>query len=200
MDCILQIAKRTVSRISGRNEGGQALIEFTAVVLMLIVLIFGAIDFSRAIYMRQLLVNLSRETANLEARGVGSTTPEIMTNALNATVLESSPLTLNCTNGMVIVTAVTNFVNNSGTASTASYTISHQFHLGTLGTFQSAVGTGPNTTASLPNTGILPANRTVFVAEIYYRFTPVTPVGKMIKLVNGLLPDHFYDAAYFSAL
>ena len=197
MNRILQIAKRTVSRISGRNEGGQALIEFTAVVLMLIVLIFGAIDFSRAIYMRQLLVNLSRETANLEARGVGSTTPEIMTNALNATVLESSPLTLNCTNGMVIVTAVTNFVNNSGTASTASYTISHQFHLGTLGTFQSAVGTGSNTTASMPNAGILPANRTVYVAEIYYKFAPVTPVGKLLNLV---LPDHFYDAAYFSAL
>src|ERR1017187_2941901 len=201
MDCILQIAKRTVSRISGRNEGGQALIEFTAVVLMLIVLIFGAIDFSRAIYMRQLLINLSRETANLEARGVGSTTPEIMTNALNAAVLESSPLTLNSTNGMVIVTAVTNFVNNSGTASTASYTISHQFHLGTLGTFQSAVGTytGSNkfNQATLPNVGILPANRTVYVAEIYYKFAPITPVGKLLKLA---LPDHFYDAAYFSAL
>src|ERR1017187_9522321 len=204
MNRILQEIKRTVSRVSRRGESGQALIEFTLVTVMLIVLIFGAIDFSRAIYMRQLLVNLSRETANLEARGVGSTTPEIMTNALNATVLESSPLTLNSTNGMVIVTAVTNFVNKVGTVSTASYTISHQFYLGTLGTFQSAVGTytGSNkfNQATRPNTGILPANRTVYVAEIYYKFTPVTPVGKLIKLANRLLPDHFCDAAYFSAL
>jgi Flp pilus assembly protein TadG len=197
MNCILQRAKRTVSRVSGRGESGQALIEFTLVALLLIVLIFGAIDFCRAIYMRQLLINLSRETANLEARGVGSTTAEIMTNALNAAILESSPLTLNSTNGMVIVTAVTNLTTVVNKKSTATYTISHQFHLGTLGTFQSAVGTGSNTTASLPNTGILPANRTVYVAEIYYKFAPITPVGKLLNIV---LPDHFYDAAYFSAL
>src|ERR1039458_4808607 len=112
MNRILQRAKRTVSRISGRGEGGQALIEFTLVALLLIVLIFGAIDFCRAIYMRQLLINLSRETANLEARGVGSTTAEIMTNALNAAIQEASPLTLNSTNGMVIVTAVTNYTRS----------------------------------------------------------------------------------------
>src|ERR1022692_341779 len=122
MDCILQIAKRTVSRISGRNEGGQALIEFTAVVLMLIVLIFGAIDFGRAIYMRQVLINLSRETANLEARGTGSTTKEIMTNALSAAIQEALPMALNSSNGYVVVTAVTNFG--------AHFSISQQYNAG----------------------------------------------------------------------
>jgi Flp pilus assembly protein TadG len=201
MNRILQKIKRTVSRVSGRGEDGQALIEFTLVTVLLIVLIFGAIDFSRAIYMRQVLINLSRETANLEARGVGSTTAEIMTNALNAAIQEASPLTLNSTNGMVIVTAVTNYTNVVKKQSTATYTISHQFWLGTLGTFQSAVGTytGSNkfNQGILPNTGILPANRTVYVAEIFYKFSPITPVGQLIKVI---LPAQFYDVAYFSAL
>jgi Flp pilus assembly protein TadG len=196
MNRVFQRTKQAVSRIPRRGESGQALIEFTFVTLLLIVLIFGTIDFCRAIYMRQLLVNLSRETANLEARGTGSTTAEIMTNALNSMITEALPLSLNSTNGMIIVTAVTNF-NNKGTA---SYTISHQFHLGTLGTFQSAVGNGVSATAKLPNTSMLPAFRTVFVAEIYYKFAPITPVGKLIKLINGALPTQFYDAAYFSTI
>ncbi len=91
---------------------------------MLMVLIFGAIDFGRAIYMRQVLINLSRETANLEARGTGSTTQEIMTNALSAAIQEALPLALNSSNGYVVVTAVTNFG--------AHFTISQQYNSGTL--------------------------------------------------------------------
>ena len=167
--------------------------EFALVTVILMVLIFGAIDFCRAIYLRQVLVNLSRETANLEARGTGSTTIDIMTNALNAAILEAKPLGLSSTTGMVIVTAVTNF----GTG----FTISQQYKSGTLAGAISRVGSSTNrgNTATLPKTGgsILPANRTVYVAEIYYRFFPITPVGHFIKAV---LPTQFYDAAYFSAL
>jgi Flp pilus assembly protein TadG len=200
MNHILQRTKQTVSRFFWRDEGGQALIEFTLVTLLLIVLIFGAIDFCRAIYLRQLLVNVSRETANLEARGTGSTTAEIMTNAMNSMLTEALPLVLNSTNGTIIVTAVTNFNNVVNKKSTAAFTISHQYQQGTLLNAKSAVGTFTGTNnfnpATLP-TGILPAHRTVYVAEIFYKFTPITPVG---KLINHLLPTQFYDAAYFSTL
>lgn len=187
-----QKAKRTVSRIFWRSENGQALVEFSLITVALLVLIFGAIDFGRAIYLRQLLVNLSRETANLEARGSGSTTQDIMTNALGAAIQEGLPtLNLNSVTGMVIVTAVTNFGKG--------FRISQQYTAGTLAGATSRIGKGSNTTATLPSTGasILPANRTVYVAEIYYQFFPITPVGNFIKAV---LPKEFYDAAYFSAL
>ncbi len=128
MNHIFQKTKQTVARISWRGESGQALIEFAVASVMLIVLIFGVIDFCRAIYLRQVLVNLSRETANLEARGSGTTTMDIMTNALNAAITEALPLALNSSTGMVIVTAVTNF-NSKGTA---QYTISQQYTAGSL--------------------------------------------------------------------
>jgi Flp pilus assembly protein TadG len=191
-----QKAKRTVSRIFWRSKSGQALIEFTGVIVLLLLLIFGAIDFCRAIYLRQVLVNLSRETANLEARGTGTTTQEIMTNALNAAIQEALPLALDSSNGMVIVTAVTNNFGSGKKGSTAGFVISQQYTAGTLGA-SSAIGTGNNNPAWLPVTSILPSNRTVYVAEVYYHFTPITPVGKFI---NAALPKQFYDVAYFSAL
>jgi Flp pilus assembly protein TadG len=198
MNPIFHKAKRTVSRISWRGESGQAIMEFAAVVVMLMVLIFGAIDFCRAIYLRQEMVNLSRETANLEARGAGTTTMEIMTNALAAAILEAQPLGLNSSTGMVIVTAVTNVYGKGGTV---SYTISQQYTAGTLAGAQSRIGTSTNVgnAAVMPSTGgtYLTSNRTVYVAEIYYQFFPITPVGNFIKAV---LPTQFYDAAYFSSL
>jgi Flp pilus assembly protein TadG len=193
MNRAYQKTKRTVSQIYWRGESGQALVEFSLITVILLVLIFGAIDFCRAIYLRQVMINLSRETANLEARGTGSTTQDIMTNALNAAITEGTPLNLNSVTGMVIVTAVTNFG--------AHFTISQQYKAGALGGATSRIGTVTNTgnTATLPETAaaILPANRTVYVAEIYYEFFPITPVGNFIKAV---LPKQFYDAAYFSAL
>jgi Flp pilus assembly protein TadG len=193
MSRTFQKAKRTLSRIFWRSENGQALVEFSLITVALLVLIFGAIDFGRAIYLRQVMINLSRETANLEARGSGSTTQDIMTNALNAAIQEGLPtLNLNSVTGMVIVTAVTNFG--------AGFRVSQQYIAGTLAGAASIAGpNGSNTTAHLPSTAasILPANRTVYVAEIYYEFFPITPVGNFIKVV---LPKKFYDAAYFSAL
>ena len=193
MNRLLRRTTRTARQIPWCNENGQALVEFAVVTVILIVLIFGAIDFGRAIYMRQVLINLSRETANLEARGTGSTTMEIMTNALGAAIQEALPMALNSSNGYVVVTAVTNFG--------AGFTISQQYNAGSLPGATSRVGTSTNrgNTAALPSTSvsILPANRTVYVAEVYYKFVAITPVGNFIK---GILPKQFYDAAYFSAL
>jgi Flp pilus assembly protein TadG len=191
MNRVFRKADRTASRISGSSESGQALLEFSLVAVILIVLLFGVIDFCRAIYLRQVLVNLSRETANLEARGSGTTTQQIMTNALNAAILEAQPLALNSSTGMVIVTAVTNF--NKG------FIIAQRLSSGSLPGAVSRVGTKVGGTATLPKTAgsILPANRTVYVAEIYYKFVPITPVGHFFK---GVLPSQLYDAAYFSAL
>jgi Flp pilus assembly protein TadG len=192
MNRIFLKAKRMTS-VQWRDNSGQAVMEFSLVATMLIVLAFGVIDFSRAIYLREVLINLSREAANLEARGTGSTTGEIMTNALNATLLSASPLSLNSSTGMIIVTAVTNFGGG--------FHISQQIKSGTLVGAVSKVGSAVNGTATLPTIkgggSFLPANHTVYVAEVFYKFTAITPVGNFFK---GVLPTQLYDAAYFSAL
>jgi hypothetical protein len=186
-----QKTKRIVSRFPWRGESGQAFIEFTLVVCILMALIFGAIDFCRAIYMRQLLINLSRETANLEARGVGTTTQDIMTNALSAAVLEALPsLALDGANGKVIVTAVTN-PNGAGPR------LSLQYHTGSLPDSDSRLGSTIGAAPTYWPNGISTTNRSVYVAEIFYKYKPITPVGYFFK---GVLPTQFYDAAYFSTL
>ena len=165
--------------------------------VMLLVLVFGAIDFARAIYLRQLLVNLTRETANLEVRGTGDTTVQIMTNALAAAIQEAQPLldlSSTSVNGKVIITAVTNF--GAGTI------VSQQYFSGTLAGASLVGPNGITNAAVLPKTGattILPANRAVYAAEIYYKFTPITPIGKLL-FGTAQAPWSMYDAAYFSAL
>ena len=76
MNTSLQGTNSTTVRIRRRSESGQAFIEFTFVVLMLIIMLFGLIDFGRAIYEHEVLTNLSREGARLAlGRGRGRRFP-----------------------------------------------------------------------------------------------------------------------------
>lgn len=164
-----------------RNRAGQALIEFTFVAFMMIVMLFGLIDFGRAVYERQILTNLSREGANLASRSTD------FTNTISAVMLSSSPLQLN-TKGRVIITSITNF---NGTARIAS-----QLAQGSLTAATSKVGTTVGGAATLPATAFaLPRpNQTLYVSEVYYTYAPITPLGKLLTLT---LPTRLYDAAYF---
>ena len=182
--------KRPTNRPSRRGRPGQSLIELTLVVVVLLVLTFGLIDFCRAIYMQQVITNLTREGANLASRGPGDTRTEIISNAVAAVIASATPLSIT-TNGVVIITAVTN--NARG-----SFFIDEQQKKGAL-TATSKVGTRVGGAATLPNTSPYPAlsqsNHTVYVAEIYYKYTPITPIGKFLKVT---LPSQLYDAAYFA--
>jgi Flp pilus assembly protein TadG len=51
-----------------RAQSGQALVEFAFIALIMLVLAFGLIDLSRAIYQKQIMTNLTREGSNLAAR------------------------------------------------------------------------------------------------------------------------------------
>lgn len=181
--------KRSASCRRGHGKSGQALVEMTLVTLVLISLVFGLIDFSRAIYERQLLVNLTREAANLAARGTGSTQLEVMQNAVNAVTGSASPLNLTSTNGLLIVSAVTN-------ANATSPYVSQQVSTGRLVAVSSVGKKGSGIRAVLPvqNPSIAQTNHTLYIAEIWYVFKPVTPIG---KLVNFTFSNRFYDVAYF---
>src|ERR1043166_5328177 len=158
---------RTRSR--SRDDAGQALIEMVFVTFMLVVLVFGMVDFGRAIMTRQIIVNLSREAANLASRGTA------LTNALK---IEG--------NGYLILTVVAK--DDSGQA-----TIVDQQAVGGASA-TSKVGTGKGNPATLPNDQLPTTHQTLVAAEVFYRYVPITPVGKLLGI--GQLTQ-LYDAAYF---
>jgi len=179
-----------------RDRSGQALVEFMFVSFILLFLLFSMIDFCRAISTRLVLINLSREGANQAARGSGITPDAAISNAISAVIAGASPLDINL-HGQVIISAVAN--------SNGIYRITYQVSEGML-TQPSKIGvlnaTGGGVTMPYPATdpGAIPQpNQTVFVAEVFYGFTPTTPLGNVV--VGGMrgitVTNQFYDVAYF---
>lgn len=92
-----------------RNLGalqGQSLIELALILPVLLLLVFGVIDYARAIQFNNILVNMSREGANLSART--SATPQAIIKALNDT---AEPLLMG-THGMMYITRITGTMVN----------------------------------------------------------------------------------------
>jgi Flp pilus assembly protein TadG len=168
-----------ISNGQRRNNAGQALVEMTLVTFMLVALLFGLIDFGRAIMMRQIVVNISREAANLASRGTD------LTNALKAVTGSAKPLNINA-NGYVILTVVTR------NADRVAKIVDQEFSGGVRA--NSKIGMGKGNAAILPNDGIPAVNQTLVAAEVFYRFAPITPIGKLLGI--GSL-SQLYDVAYF---
>jgi Flp pilus assembly protein TadG len=168
-----------------RPRSGQALVEFVFVAVMLLLMVFGLIDFCRAISTRQVITNLSREGANLVSR---STT---ITNAVASVIASANPLDINA-HGRVIISVIT---NNSGAAIVAD-----QLSRGGISTNSVASKIAPGgrgSTAAMP--AITPLQlpqptQTVYVVEVYYDYTPITPVGRFLGIT---LPPQLYDVAFF---
>ncbi len=183
----MNVLRNWVSR--SREQSGQALIEFMFVAFILLFMLFGMIDFCRAISTRQVLINLSRESANLAARGTGSTAGESISNAITAVIAGANPLDINA-HGRVIITAVLN--------SNGNYVVSDQVSEGGLNGVTSKISqTGViGTTAIVPNytVQVPQSNQTMYVSEVFYSFQPATPIG---KILNFTMTNALYDAAYF---
>lgn len=176
---------RASVRPSKRGESGQAFVEFALVALILVVMLFGLIEFSRYLYERQVLINVSREGSNLASRGTD------LSDTVAAVLTSANPLNLNNQGAGVIVTAVTNY----GTG----FRISGQSAGGGVTTASSKIGNGAGQPATLPNnvTNLPPANQTLYVTEVFATYRTVTPIGKLLSLT---LPPTNYDIAYFVGL
>ena len=172
------IGRRRSRAASG--ESGQALVEFAAVGFLLLMLVFGLIDFSRAIYDQQVMKGLTRQGSNLASRGTDLTT------SASSVIAGAAPLNLN-NSGRVIVTSVAN-VNGF-------YKITGQVSAGGIAV-ASKIGQGVGNPATVPPAAapILQLNQTIYITEVFYSYQAVTPVG---KLVSVRMPSTLYDVAYF---
>lgn len=162
------------------NVSGQALIELVAVLVILVVLAFGMIDFGRFIYERQILVNVTREGSNLASRGT------TLSNAVTAVVNSAQPLNIN-SRGRIIMSTVYN--------SNGVLRITSRVSQGGI-TANSRIGSGVGVVPTLPATAtpIPPPSQTLFVTEVFYRYTPITPIGRFI---GTTFPSNIYDVAFF---
>ncbi len=89
-------------------SAGQSLLELSMILPILLLLCFGAVELSHAILFNNMLINMSREGANLASRTTQS--PQFIIDALNHT---SAPLQMEA-QGMIYISRVTGTDGGSG--------------------------------------------------------------------------------------
>jgi Flp pilus assembly protein TadG len=161
------------------NESGQALVEFALSATMMLILVFGLVDFSRAIFIAQVIANLTGEGSSMASRGT------TLSDTAAAVIAASAPLNLSVS-GQVIVSSV--FNNNN------KIQLTGQVSQGGIGA-TSQIGSSIGGTASLPSIVIPQLNQTVYVTEVFYAYKPITPIGNL--LTGTVLPSRLYDVAYY---
>ncbi len=162
------------------NQRGSSLVEFAVLLPLLLILVFGAIDLGRAIQFNNILVNMSREGANLAARTQIS--PQAIIDALNHT---AAPIAME-TDGMIYLTRITGTKLNPActTNCVVEARVRAQYRATVGGAISSRIYTCPGwsgATCSVPNPlpeiewdMALTDAEEVWVAEVACNYAPVT--------------------------
>lgn len=179
------------------DERGNALVELVICMPLLLVLAFGLIDFSQMIFDKQTMAGISRQGSNLASRNyTGPTGSMPLSTVVSALVTQGASLNIG-TNGRIIVTVVADGLDGSNKLIPGDPKILDQYESPTGISATSKVGTGAGNSATLPSgvtTNVLDQGRTIYVTEVFYKYTPMTPVGSFLKTS---LASTMYDVAYF---
>ena len=171
---------------------GQSLIELAVILPVILILLLGVADFSRAILFNNILINMSREGANLASRT--SQSPQFIIKALNDT---AAPLQM-ASHGMVYVARVTGVDDGHGvvvarieeqyrsTSGNGDQTLASK--LWSCSNWDSLTGKCNMPAATADRIVVLPLalarNAEVHVVETIYQYLPMTTY--VFKTATGL--------------
>ena len=146
------------------NRQGQALIEMAITLMLLVILMMGVYDYSRAIHAQSIITNMSREGANLIARAnmnLSGNEPTDFQNVLDLIGKTAQPLDM-VNHGMMYIYKVER-VNNQNKITDS------------LGWNRSVVGSSMPISASAANLGgiTLATGQTAYGFEVYYQYQSV---------------------------
>jgi len=167
---------------------GQALLELALIVVVLAILVMGLVEYGRMFVVRQMMVVASREGANLAARGT------TLSNTVASMVATAPAMLFTNGSGTIIATSVTRSGNGTPTVSgQVKYgATNYTSRIGILNASGSAV--------TLPSTQLPQTNQTLYVTEVFYPISPVTPLGNLLNFVRGTnvgVSTLLYDVTYF---
>ena len=160
-----------------RDRRGQDLVELVLTLPILLIVAFDILEFGALLDVGQSLSGLSREGANIAARGVS------LDSVVQVTVANGSTWNLS-SRGEVIASKLT---VQGGTP-----TVTEQRSLGGLGT-SSRVGPNGGVATAYQGGGLVDG-QTYYVVEVFLPYQPFTPLR---GFVGGLVPDTLYDRTLF---
>jgi len=160
-----------------RSNSGQGVIEFALVLPLILIIILGMVEFSNAYDRTHGLAGLSREGANIAARGTGL-------NEVMATVLaDGQPLRLSTDGGAIVSRVV---IQNGQPVVKAQVT--------TSGYESSSRLTDVNGSAAWISSAGFAEGSTHYAVEVFLTYNPITPLAQLIRVV---IPSVLYERAVF---
>ena len=168
---------RSAARLLG-DERGQELVEFAVLLPVLLLLLLGIVEFGNSYDVLQTMTSVSREGANIAARG------EPLDNVLNVVMVNGAEISLP-ERGGAVATRVT-VVGGAPMVTEQVWTTGYDQSslIGELG---------------LPASGfdglVLLNGQSYNVVEIFYSYQLITPLRNLITAVSP--PDVFYQRAIF---
>jgi hypothetical protein len=192
-----------------RSARGQAIIELTLIMPLLLLLVLGVIEFSNMVDSYLVLTHLTREGANMSSRGTPAS------DALDAVIDSSCPQIsdgsgcspTNADHWRIIYTRMG---PDSDEPDPKPYVVLEQIVRGSgeiVASSRICDGCGLTATYScdptmqscsspnVPNIADIGAGQELHAIEVFYEYQPVTPVGNFIGLSLGSSP--FYERAIF---
>ncbi len=169
--------RRALARRLARSDRGQELVELALILPIMLLILLGVIEFGHAFGISHALTGLSREGANLAARGASlpQVTQIVLTNGSDINM----PAVGGAIASRVMVTGGTPMVTA-------------QFSQGATGATQ--MGTIGNPAAALQGLTGLADGRVLYTVELFYNYTPLTPLSGVL---GRALPGTLYEAAVF---